>query len=69
MSNKPVYCRIVRITTDQAVKALNAGVIYVIHSGHPPERTLLTASRISAALLSEAINEKGYRNYFLKTSR
>lgn len=69
MSNKPVYCRIVRITPAQAAKALNAGVIYVIHDGFPPERTLLAPSAQAAIVLSISINERGYRHYFLKTSR
>ncbi|AZS06378.1 hypothetical protein AAS23_gp65 [Pantoea phage vB_PagS_AAS23] len=69
MSSKPVYCRIVRITPAQAAKALNAGVIYVMHSGNPPERTMLTPSAQAGMVLSSAINERGYRHYFLKTSR
>lgn len=69
MSNKPVYCRIVRINPMQVADALREGRIYARGNDGEMFRTALKLSPMACRILSRSINEEGCSHYFLKTSR
>lgn len=69
MSNKPVYCRIVRISVKQAAEAIKARRLYVKCTDGVMRASILENTPQASRSISNAINHKGLSCYFIKTSR